>query len=503
MDDLVLDAEGSDLLPTVEIKELGPCTKSLTITIPADAVDDRLENSFSTLAAEAVLPGFRKGHVPRHIIEKRFGSAMQNEARGQLISDAYSKVIQSEELSVIGDPDCKTDSEDIKVEPGKELTFTVEVEVSPDIELPDLEGVPIIKPEMEITESHIDDEITRTRYRLGKPLAIKGPFEHLDRMTGHAEVRLNDSDEIFFEHNEVVGVVPAEDDEGRGQFLGLIVEGLEKILLGKKVGDSIDFETEGPESHEREEIRGAKVRIHFDIRSAERVTALEMQELVESFGLDNEAGLREQVRMSLEGRRDSEQRSAEREQVHEWLLEKIDFEAPPRLSETQITRVIEGQRMELATQGLENDEIESRLAEMRSKSEASSKDQLRLFFILGRLSSHFEIQVTEEEINGRIAELAMSRGMRPDQARAELAKANRIREIAIQIQQHKAVDRIVDTAKVTSMPAEEWNERLKEKGATATKKKTKKTTTKKASGKKTSKKKKKSSSSKGSEESDS
>ena len=380
MDDLVLDAEGSDLEPTADISELGPCTKSLTITIPAAAVDDRLETSFSTLSAEAALPGFRKGHVPRHIIEKRFGSSMREEARGQLMSDAYAKVIESNEFSVIGDPEFKVDESSKEVQSGKDLVFTVEIEVIPDIELPDLEGVPVIKPEMEITETHIDDEITGTRYRLGKPESIKGPFQHLDRMIGPAQVRLNDSEDIFFEHAEVVAVVPAEDDEGRGQFLGLIVEGLDKILLGKKVGDSIDFETDGPESHEREELRGAKVRIHFDIRNGERVSPLEIQELVESFGIDNEAGLREQMRISLERKRDGEQRLAEREQVHEWLLENVPFEAPPRLTESQVTRVIESQRMELATQGLENDEIESRLAEMRSMSEAATQKQLRTLF---------------------------------------------------------------------------------------------------------------------------
>ena len=197
MDDLVLDAEGSNLEPTADISELGPCTKSLTITIPAVAVDDRLETSFSTLSAEAALPGFRKGHVPRHIIEKRFGSSMREEARGQLMSDAYAKVIESNEFSVIGDPEFKVDESSKEVQSGKDLIFTVEIEVIPDIELPDLEGVPVIKPEMEITEAHVDDEITRTRYRLGTPESIKGPFQHLDRMIGQAQVRLNDSDDVF------------------------------------------------------------------------------------------------------------------------------------------------------------------------------------------------------------------------------------------------------------------------------------------------------------------
>ena len=491
MDDLVLDAEGSQLEPTVDITELGPCTKSLTITVPADAVDDRLETSYSTLSAQAALPGFRKGHVPRHIIEKRFGTSMREEAYGQLMSDAYAKVVEANAFNVLGEPEFQKEHSDTIVESGKPLVFMVQIEVVPEFDLPDLDGVPVIKPEMEILDKHIEDEITRTRYRLGKPETIQGPFESLDRLVGHAEVRIGDAEEIFFEHDEVVGVVPAEEDEGRGQFLGIIVDDLEKALLGKKVGDSVDFDAQGPESHEREEIRGKTLHIHYDIRSAERVTPLETKELVEAFGMDNEAGLNEQVRISLERKRDGEQRAAEREQVHAWLLENVPFEAPPRLTESQVAHVIESHRMELASQGMDNDEIETRLAQMRTAGLEKTRDHLRLFFILGRLSSHFELKVSEEEINGKIAELAHSRGARPDEVRAELAKNNRIRDIALQIQQHKAVDRIVDNAKVTTMTAEEWNSRFDGDAATAPAKKTSKKSTKKTtkkSSKKTAKK---------------
>ncbi len=465
MDDLVLEAEGSDLEPTVEVKDLGPCTKSLTITISAAAVDDRLEAAFRTLANDAALPGFRKGHVPKSILEKRFGDSVRGESRSQLVSDAYTKAIEKEGLEVIGDPEFDEDSLTIEIKAGTPITVTATVEVAPTFDLPDLEGVPVVKPELTITQEHIDSEVTRATYRYGKASDTKGPFEALDRMIGHGEVRLDGSDEIFFDHDQVMAVVPAADDEGRGQFLGLLVEGLDKLLLGKNIGDTIEFETVGPDAHEREELRGAAVKVKYEIRQAERVTPLTLDELIEILALDNEEGLQAQFRSMLEGRRDTEQRAAEREQVHEWLLENISFEAPPKMSESQITRAIEGQRMELATRGLENDEIETHLAEMRTKGESEIRDRLRLFFILGRLGQHFDVQVTESEVNHKINELAQSRGERPEQVRAELAKSNRIRDIAIQIQQHKAVDRIVDTAKVTVMSADDWNTRVDENAA--------------------------------------
>jgi FKBP-type peptidyl-prolyl cis-trans isomerase (trigger factor) len=311
---------------------------------------------------------------------------------------------------------------------------------------------------MEVTDEMIDAEVVRNRYRFGAPARITGPFEALDRMVGEVVVKVEGNDEPFFEHEKAVAVVPAEEDEGKGQFLGLLVEDLAEQLGGKNVGDVVEFDTVGPESFEREDIRGKKVSIRFDIKDAERVTPLEVAELIERFGLDDETGLKEQLRLALENRRDSEQRSAEREQVYEWLLDNISFDVPPKVSEGQAANLVEQQRMDLLGRGLDENEVEMKLAEMRAESERYSKDRLRLMFIMARVAKHFDVNVGEAEVNGRIAEIAAAQRARPDEVRSELAKSGRIREVAMSIQQAKAADRIVDTAKVTEMPADEWNE---------------------------------------------
>ena len=99
---------------------------------------------------------------------------------------------------------------------------------------------------------------------------------------------------------------------------------------------------------------------------------------------------------------------------------------------------------------------------------------------MARVAQNFEIQVTEEEINGRIAGIARQRGERPDQVRTELAKTGAINEVAAQILEHKAADRIVDMAKVTEVPADEWNTEAQAKAAAKTGKKTAKKTAKKS-----------------------
>lgn len=464
MSDFSFDG-GDGFEPQVDIAETGPCSRTLTITIPASVVDDKLEMQLGALLSEVQLPGFRKGRAPRAVIEKRFGGNIRVETRGQLVSEAFQKAISANELQMIGDPDFGDPGAIADLEPGKDYVFAVSIEVVPDFELPNLDGVPVIKPMMEVTEEMLDAEVLRNRYRFGTPNRITGPFENLDRMIGSVVVRVEGSDEPFFEHEKAVAVVPAEEDEGKGQFLGLLIEDLATHLLGKNVGDVIEFDTVGPESFEREEIRGKKVSIRYEVADAERVAPLEIADLVQRFGLDDEAGLRSQIRLALESRRDAEQRSAEREQVFEWLLENISFEVPPKVSEAQAGNLVEQQRLDLLARGLDEDQVELKLAEMRTESERYSRDRLRLMFIMARVSQHFEVKVEEGEINARIAEIAQAQRVRPEQVRSELAKTGRIREIAMNIQHAKAADRIVDTAKVTEMPAEAWNELVEKKVA--------------------------------------
>ena len=486
----------------INVEEAGASARKITVTIPAEAVDEKIELSFGTLQGQAQMRGFRKGRAPRQLLEKRFGKDLLLEARGQLIGAAYQQAIAENELKVIGEPEFPEELAEHHLERGKPYTFSCNVEVVPDFELPDLEGVEVTKPMFEIEQDHIDGEMKRLRYRLGTPERITGPFEHLDRMVGSATVTVEDHEGTFFETDQVLLVVPGEEDEGKGQLLGLLIDDLTPQVLGKKTGDTIEIETIGPPTHEREEVRGKKVSITFAINDAERITPLEDIQVAEQFGLEDTKMLEERIRLELENRRDSEQRNAEREQVFEYLIENTTLALPERMSEAQITRTIEGQRMEMLYRGEDPEVVEKRLAELRGQTEEHALNRLKLMFIMQQIAQKFEIKVTDEEINGRIASIARQRGERPDQVRGELVKNGSLNEIARQIVEHKGADRIVDQAKVTEIPADEWNKQAQAKAearrdgsgsgtATAAKKTTKKSskkTTKKTTKKKTKKK---------------
>lgn len=479
----------------VKIEDSGPARKRLTITIPAEQVNEKIEESLSTLSSETALPGFRKGRVPRELLERRFGETLRGEAKNQLIADAYAGAIEEHEIKPVGEPEPDENVAELELVQDKPLTFALEVEVAPEFELPSLEGIEIKKPMLEIDEEHLNTEIERQCAQLGDADKIDGDFEPGDRILGHTSMLKGDETEPFFTHDQVMVIYPAPEDEGRGNMLGLVIDDLVGVLDGKGVGDTVNIKTVGPESHEREDIRGVPIEITYTINQAVRVHPAPIEAVVQNYGLENEEMLREQLKLAMEHKLSEEQSGAMRDQAADALLDAVDFELPEKLTSAQIQRTLEQQEAELLYRGMPQEEVDQQLAETRSESEQLAQRRLKLFFLMHALAKHFQVQVSEQEINGRIALIAAQRGMRPEQLRNELAQAGRLSVVAGQIRDHKALDRVIEKAKLTEISAPEWRQFLAAKsgeaaGAAATKKKTaKKTGAKKApTKKKTSKK---------------
>ena len=486
MTDTAAPAAASEL--DVKIEDAGPALKRLTITIPPDVIANKVDNSLGMMATQAALPGFRKGRAPRALIERRFGTTVRSEAKNQIIAEAYSKALEDHKIKPIGDPTPVTPLDDLKLVDGKSLEFTVDVEVIPPFDLPPLENFEIRKPMLEVSPERVEQELKRQQLLTGTPTKIEGGFKEGDRLAGRITVTKEGEEKPIFHSDNGVMVVPFAKDAGKGQVYGIVIEDMGKAFIGKNVGDTLTFHATGPEQHELESVRGAALTITLEIRAAERIEPAAIEHVVEHYGLGSEENLREQIKLALEYRRDQEQIEAMRAQVSEQLVNSVDFALPERLSGAQARRSIERKRLDLLYMGLNPDEVESHLAEIRSESEDQARKRLKLFFIVHKLAEQFNIDISEQEVNGRIAAIAAQRGLRPEKLRAEFQQSGQINEIALQIREHKAFDRVIASAKVTDVAADEWNksvtEKSKERSAKRTAAKSEAKTTKKSSSKK-------------------
>ncbi len=468
----------------VRLEDVGPARKCLTIEIPAQRISGIIEANYSRLGNDAVVPGFRKGRVPRRLLEKRFGSSLKEDTRNQLLGECYKEAIEQHKLDVIGEPDIK-DLEEITLPDDGPLSFKVEVEVSPDVNLPDLKGIKVNKPKLTITDKDVDEEVSRLRERLGQTIEVKDTaVEEQDYI--QADVRIlvgkdasDDADQISH-HPDTWVWVHGKAEDYKGHVAGIVVDKLGKHLLAKTSGDAVRISQVGPKQHEDERIKEQPITLVIVINSVHRHEPAELAQLIATMGADSEKELLEHVKQGLIERNERQQASTMHEQVCDFLLDKVDLALPEGLTSRQSARQLQRQAMEMAYLGTDTQTIEQKIAEMRQESTEKATRQLKQFFILDQAAKQLDIEVSESEVNGRITMLAVQQGRRPEKVRQEMSRQGEIESLYLQIREQKTLDKILEEAQIIEADAPTKEpKKSKETKEAAEKKTTKKRTTKK------------------------
>lgn len=443
----------------VEIKDAGPSRKKLKIEIPAETVTESLSTTMDTLLVEAELPGFRKGRVPRRLVEKKFGGVVRKQAKEQLIASAYSRAVEDHKLRVLGNPSADG-LEALEVESGKALSFEVEVEVLPEFNLPSLDGIAVKKPVVAVTDDMVNSDLGKLKVQEGR-LEERPTAEPGDYLTGHAKL-VGPDGKVLFESDGIVVQMPTADKNGKGMIVGLVVDDLGSQLGSPKAGQEIHIKTTGPANHENEALRGSALTVHYKPARIDRIIAATEDELVARFGFPDAGALKTTIRDRLAQRASVETQHAMRLQVAAHLLKNVTMDLPERTTAGQAGRNLERRRMELMYRGVDAMKIEENLAALRAASAGDAQRDLKLFFIVDRCAEQLKVAVTEAEVNGRIAMMAMERNERPENLRQQLIQSNQIQGVFQQIREHKTLDAVIAKAKITEMSPEEYNKLMAE-----------------------------------------
>ena len=476
-------AEETKLEQTVKVEDAGPALKRISIELPESRIKDKIESTYTQLRDDAVLPGFRRGRAPRRLLEKRFASTITKDIKGQLISESYTQAVEDESLDVIGEPDVK-DFDKLEVPEKGSLKFVVEVEVAPKVELPNYDKIEVTKTVTEVTDADVDKEIDMYRERFGKPATVEdgaaeeGDYLFTDVTVLEGKDAKEDAEKLLEAPETYVQVAPKSRDY-KGHVAGIVVDDLGKQLAGKKPEETVTIGMTGPAGHENEKIKGQPITVKISIKKIERIEPAPIEDLPGMLGVESVDELKTRVRESIEQRHEQNQRADMHKQVADYLVENVDLELPKGVTGRQTARLLQRQQMELAYRGVPEDEIAQKIAEMREGSEEEAIRQLKMFFILDHAAKDLDVQVNENEINGRIASLAMQQGRRPEKLRQEMHKRGQIEQLYLQVREQKVMDLVLEKANIKEVKGEAGDEKKP-----AAKKSTKKTTKKKSTKKK-------------------
>ncbi len=437
----------------VNINDAGPCKKKVSIEIPQEKINKVLDEQYEELRRNALVPGFRRGRAPRRLLEKRFGKEINEQTKLKLLSSASEAAIKDNNLDAMGEPDI--DHEKIELPLSGSLKFDFEIETRPEFELPGIEGIPVEKPKLEVTDEAVEQEIAELQRRLGtwKPKDGKIAQENqiiADVVLKCAEGQLVGAEpaaareekientEIYARHRAFVGKVP--------------VDKLDELLVGAKAGDVKKTITEVPSTFFDEKYRGKKVDVEIKINDVKELEPAKLDEsFFKRFGTANKEELAKMIRQRNEANIERRQKEAMRQSVRNYLLNKVDFELPADIVADQSKELLQRQYTRLLMQGVKTEDIQQQMEHLKAASVEQAKEQLKSFFVVDAVAKKLDIQTTEEEINGYIAQAAMYRQVRPEKLRDQMARDGSLAQVALEIREIKCIDKILESAKITEV----------------------------------------------------
>lgn len=436
----VADAEETFQYP-VTIEDAGPATKKVAVEIPEERIKTELTKQLKELRREAALPGFRVGHAPAKLIEKRFGTEIREQVRRALISESYQQAVEKNDLKVLGEPQFDVSATIGLPETGS-LNFSFEVEVQPEITLPNLTGIPVKKPKIEIKDENVDQAMANLREQQGAlvPVEDRG-VEAKDYITADVHLKV-DGHVVAHQHDAQLVARPA-------RIGGVEIPDFDKQIAGTKAGEMRVLSVQGPPNHPNDAVRGREVQMEIGVKDIKRMELAEInQEFLDDLGFVSEQEIRDALREQMVERISYDIAQAQREQVSKYLLENTTLALPTKLSQRQVDRVVQRRAIDLLMRGIPQQQVEAQLEKLRYGAEEEAATELKLFFILQKIATDQNTDVDEAELNGRIALLAAQRGERPEKVKQEMAKDGSLASLYIQMREQKALDEILKTAKV-------------------------------------------------------
>lgn len=402
--------------------------RRLKITVPAELVQRERQEVARRLAQRVKLPGFRQGKVPPSVLERKFGPAIEQEAIEKVVGEAYREALQQEKLQPIS----QGEVEHLDYQPGADLTFDVEFEIRPEIELTRLGGFQVKAERPEAT----DAEVERVLERVREQHATWNPVEEEAVVKGDTVVV------------EITPLAGPEAEEGAKPRQYQIVLGeeqalppVEEAIRTLKPGEEGEFTLELPDPEAEEEGATREERLRIRILEAKRpeLPALD-DEFARSVGdFEDLDTLRSRIRADLEREAEAEAERSVRHQLIDRILEANPFEVPDSLVNRYLDRLVRPRA------GADPE----RIAETRQLARPAAEQALRRMMVIERVAEVEGLHANPTEIDVRVEELAERHGRPIGEVWAQLQKSGQLSAIEEEITENKVFEYLKSQSEIS------------------------------------------------------
>jgi trigger factor len=421
-----------------DVEELSPTRVRLTIEVPFDELKPNVDRAYREVARQVRVPGFRPGRVPPRVIDQRFGrGTVLEQAVQDAVPELYGKALEENDVFALGQPAVEI----TKLDDGRELAFTAEVDVRPKFDLPDINGMPVTVDNADVTPDQVEEYIGALRERFA---SLKGT----DRPAA-------EGDFVSIDLSAEMDGKPVEDAQANGVSYevgsGQMLDGLDEALVGMSVGESKTFSAL---------LAGGKQAGHLAqvTVTVVSVKVKELPELDDEFAqsaseFDTLGELRAGTRAQLENMRRVGQAGQARDRALDALLARIDIPLPDDLVDREVASRRQSLADRLERSGNTLDEyLEATNQSVEQLDEQLAQDARRSVkggFVLDKLATQEELGVDQEELAAYVTEQAYQMGISPDRLAQELSDRGQLPSVAGDVLRRKALTLIAERAAVT------------------------------------------------------
>lgn len=411
----------------------------LTVEVSADKVNEGLDAAFKKVVKQVNVPGFRKGKMPRGMFEKRFGvEALYQDALDILLPEAYETAIEETGIEPVDRPDIDIE----QMEKGKELIFKATVTVKPEVKLGEYKGLEVEEFDTNVTDEDIENELKEMQNRQAE-LVVK------------EEGKAENGDTVVIDFEGFVDGVAFEGGKGENYSLelgsGSFIPGFEEQLVGTAAGESKDVEVTFPEEYHAAELAGKpavfKVTVH-------EVKGKELPALDDEFAkdVDDEVetldALKEKIKNRLVESKAHEAEHHVRDSVVEKAAANAEMEIPAVMVENEINRMMQEFEQRLQMQGM-NLELYFQFSgqdenALREQMREEAETHVRVNLTLEAIAKAENLEVSEEEVNAELENMASMYNMTAENVKAALGGVEMIKS---DLKLRKAIDFLVENKK--------------------------------------------------------
>ena len=424
---------------SLQVEKLEKNMAKLTIEVPADDLEKALQSAYMKQKNKISLPGFRKGKVPRQMIEKMYGAEIfYDDAANELIPKAYAEAYDEAELDIVSRPEINV----VQIEKGKPFIFTADVATKPEVTLGEYKGLEIEKVSTRVTQKEVDAKIQEEAEKNARTITVT------DRP-------VQDGDEVILDFEGFVDGVAFEGGKGENYPLtigsGSFIPGFEDQLVGAEAEKEMEVKVTFPEDYHAEDLKGKEAVFKCTVHE---IKAKELPEIDDEFAaevseFDTLEEYKADIKAKIKDQKASEGKRKQEDQAVDAAVKNAQYEIPQPMIETQVMQMADDFAQRIQSQGISLEQYfqftgmtaDKRMDELRPQ--AIKRIETRL--VLEAIAKAENIEISDEKLDEELAKMAESYKMEVDKLK-EFMGENEKKQMKEDMAVQEAVTFLVENA---------------------------------------------------------